>query len=250
MAREYDIVHFHGSSSLDYRKPLFPRGIDDIVYKICDKGIVIHYHGSNVRGTGEPLLHRTFADRRVVSTPDLLQWTGDTEWVPNPVDISDIPHEGVQGQGPPYTICHAPTDREIKGTDSVIGAVKELSRSGYDVHLNLIEGVSRKEALQQLSKADIVVDQLNLGWYGLVSIESLALGKPTCVYIDPDVKPSEFQSPLVNVTQSNLAEKLQWLIDNPEQRQNISSQSRDFVESVHHPEVVTDQINQIYRQIL
>ena len=34
--------------------------------------------------------------------------------------------------------------------------------------------------------ADLVVDQLNVGWYGLFSIEAMALGKPCIVRLDAD----------------------------------------------------------------
>jgi len=250
IAKNYDILHFHVSSSLDYRKPFYPRGIDDPIYQLLGVRVILHYHGSNVRHTGDPLLHQVFADRRLVSTPDLLRWVKNAKWIPNPIDIGNIPHPGVDQNGPPYTVCHAPTNREIKGTDEVIDTVESLRKSGYNIELDLVESVSREEALQRFASADIIVDQLNLGWYGMVSIEALSLGKPTCVYIDSEVVPKDFNSPLVNVNQSNLYDKLQLLIENPEYRQELGKRGRRFVENTHHPKVVAQQVEDVYQQVL
>ena len=42
------------------------------------------------------------------------------------------------------------------------------------------------EALGRLAAADLVVDQLVLGWYGAVAVEAMALGRPVLAYIRED----------------------------------------------------------------
>ena len=47
----------------------------------------------------------------------------------------------------------------------------------------IVEGLRHDEALEHYRDADIVVDQLNAGWYGLFAIECMALGKPVVTFL-------------------------------------------------------------------
>ena len=47
-----------------------------------------------------------------------------------------------------------------------------------------IEGVPNAEARLRYAAADVVVDQLRIGWYGMFAIESMALAKPVVVHLD------------------------------------------------------------------
>ena len=58
--------------------------------------------------------------------------------------------------------------------------------------LELVEGLHHDEAFERYRAADIVVDQLNAGWYGLFAIEAMALGKPVVTFLhDEAVRRSE-----------------------------------------------------------
>ncbi len=54
---------------------------------------------------------------------------------------------------------------------------------GLDADLVLVEGLHHDEAFERYREADIVVDQLNAGWYGLFAIECMALGKPVVTFL-------------------------------------------------------------------
>ena len=88
--------------------------------------------------------------------------------------------------GPRVRIVHAPSKREGKGTQAVLDAIEALQREGAPIDLDLIEGVPHAEARQRYAAADLVIDQVRLGWYGLTSIEAMALGKPVVCHLDPD----------------------------------------------------------------
>src|SRR5256885_16359550 len=93
----------------------------------------------------------------------------------------------------PYTtlfrslrIAHAPSKRAVKGRDDVLAAVDSLRARGAPVELDLIEGVPNREARLRYAAADVVIDQLRVGWYGMLAIESMALAKPVVVYLDDE----------------------------------------------------------------
>src|SRR5262249_9205527 len=51
------------------------------------------------------------------------------------------------------------------------------------VDLEIVEGLHHDEARRRYERADIVVDQLNAGWYGLFANEAMALGKPVVTFL-------------------------------------------------------------------
>ena len=81
-------------------------------------------------------------------------------------------------------IGHAPTHRITKGTDQIIGAVDRLRAKGYKVRLELIEGLEKADALKKYQEIDLFIDQLVIGWYGVVSLEVMALGKPVICFVE------------------------------------------------------------------
>jgi glycosyltransferase involved in cell wall biosynthesis len=83
-------------------------------------------------------------------------------------------------------ILHAPTNREIKGTRHILDAVSRLQADGAEFDFELVEGLARDEAKALLERADVVVDQLLLGWYGGVAVEAMALGTPVIAYLRDD----------------------------------------------------------------
>ena len=77
-ASKYDIVHIH---SLYKLVPL--------VRFLARKPVVLHFHGSEVRGKRWNLtieLAIMLANHVFTSTPDLLSLLPEAEWLPNPVD--------------------------------------------------------------------------------------------------------------------------------------------------------------------
>jgi len=83
-------------------------------------------------------------------------------------------------------VVHAPSNRQAKGTHYVIDAVRRLNQQGFRTELQLVEGLSHSEALIRYARADLVVDQLLVGWYGNFATEAMALGKPVVCYIRPE----------------------------------------------------------------
>lgn len=222
----YDILHFHWNT-------VIPFGLDLPLWKRRGKRIIIHHHGDDVRGKGESPMYSRFADAILVSTPDLLEWSPDAVWIPNPIDLERYPYIGVEEHPGPLRIVHAPSDRAVKGTAYVIEAVDALKREGYDVELVLVENMPYQEAVEQYKKADIVVDQLLVGWYGVFAIECMALGKPVCVYIREELDSYLHTHPFVSTTLNRLREDIQMLVDRITFRRSLSEIGRRFVEQVH-----------------
>ena len=152
-------------------------------------------------------------------------------------------------------VIHAPTDRVIKGTKFLLEAVKRLEDEGVPFDFLLVEGLAHQEALDLYKRADLLVDQLLLGWYGGISVELMAMGKPVICFIHPpDLKPIPKQMreelPVINANPNTIYQVLKdLLIKNKKQLPEIGRRSRAFVEKWHNPLTIAANLKRDYESI-
>jgi hypothetical protein len=81
-----------------------------------------------------------------------------------------------------FTIVHAPSNPQNKGTVKITNAVNSLHKKGYDIRYVLIENRPNEEVRKMLEKADLLVDELwsDTRIAGLAA-EAASLGVPTLV---------------------------------------------------------------------
>jgi glycosyltransferase involved in cell wall biosynthesis len=125
---------------------------------------------------------------------------------------------------------------------------------GLDVELDIVEGLRHDEARRHYERADIVVDQLNAGWYGIFALEAMALGKPVLSYLrDEAVQETEralgVEVPIVGITKETIRDRIAELAGSPDERRRIGASSRAYVEQVHDAEKGADRLIEIYRSL-
>lgn len=227
--RGYDILHFHFNSIL----PLY---LDFFIYKAMGKKIILHYHGDDIRGKSYKKWFCFLADQIFVSTLDLLKYAPKrSKWAPNPIDLNKFSYVGTTNHPDPITIVHAPSHRKSKGTDIIINAVKELQSEGYQINFVLVEGMPPEQAMEIYRTSDIVVDQVNpqIGFYGLVSIENMALGKPVLCSINKEYEYYLHDLPIVSVQPEDLKDRLRVLNEDASLRYSLGKEGRLYVEKYH-----------------
>ncbi len=211
----------------------------------------MHYLGSDIRGKSpSELAYGKKAGAEIVGSYDAIRWVPEAVMIPPGVDLSKIAPVAPSGRKRPVVV-HAPSSRRRKGTDHVLAACAEL-----DVDLRIVEGLHHEEALGHYRDADIVVDQLNAGWYGLFAIECMALGKPVVTFLhDEAVRRTEeaydVRVPIVNATAGTLPDRLAELVAlGADGREEVGRASRAYVEQVHDLERVTDRLVDLYAAVL
>jgi hypothetical protein len=80
-------------------------------------------------------------------------------------------------------VIHAPSHQSAKGTRYVVAAAERLRSEGVDFDFRMVEQLSNADARKIYEEADLVVDQLLVGWYGGLTVECMALGKPVICYV-------------------------------------------------------------------
>jgi glycosyltransferase involved in cell wall biosynthesis len=238
-----DVFHFH------FGLTLVPQSLQFPILRAARKKSVMHYLGSDIRGkTPEQLAYGKKADAEIVGSYDAIRWVPEAEVIPPGVDLAAIEPAPPSDRERPL-IVHAPSSRRRKGTEHVIAAAE-----GLDADLELVEGLRHDEAFERYRAADIVVDQLNAGWYGLFAIEAMALGKPVVTFLHVEaVRRTEeafgTRVPIVSATAETLREALRPLVSDAGRRRELGAASRAYVERVHDIEKVTDRLLALYARL-
>jgi glycosyltransferase involved in cell wall biosynthesis len=238
-----DVFHFY------FGLTLVPQSLQFPILGALRKKSVMHYLGSDIRGkTPEQLAYGRKADAQVVGSYDAIRWVPEAEVIPPGIDLERIEPAPPTDRARPV-ILHAPSSRRRKGTEHVIAAVE-----GLDADLEIVEGLPHDQAFERFKAADIVVDQLNAGWYGLFAIECMALGKPVVTFLhDEAVTRTEaaFSTtvPVLSATAETLRERLRPLVADAAERRRLGAASRAYVELVHDQERVTDRLLDVYARL-
>lgn len=262
-SRQFDIFHFYfgrsllGASLLDVR-PLALLG-KKIFFSFCgcdirDEKATTHNYSVSACANCFPKLcspnrehARAAAERfgrvNFVSTPDLLEFLPRAVLLPQAVDfelVDQIRREPAPRRDPNrFVIVHAPTNRQIKGTRYLLDAVTRLQELHYPVELSLIEKRSHAEALRLYRAADVAVDQLLVGSYGLFAAEMMALGVPTIAYLRPDLRPQYAEAPpLIDAGPMTLEGVLRDCLEGRQDLGPLRAAGEAFARRVHHPEIL------------
>ncbi len=239
-----DVFHFY------FGLTLVPQSLQFPILAALRKKSVFHYLGSDIRGkTPAELAYGKKASAEIVGSYDAIRWVPEAHVIPPGIDLSQIkPAAPPLGRTRPV-ILHAPSSRTKKGTEHVVAAC-----AGLDADLQVVEGLHHDEAFALYRDADIVVDQLNAGWYGLFAIECMALGKPVVTFLhDEAVRRTEeafdTRVPIVSATAETLRETLRPLVADAAERRRVGAASRAYVERVHDVEQIADRLLDVYARL-
>lgn len=173
--------------------------------------------------------------------------------------IGIVPHASVNNiqniffrpeNGRKVLIIHSPTAPVAKGTEFVLKAIEILEHKGIPFEFKLLTNLPNEEYQRILLEADIYVDQLIWGGYGVAAQQALQMGKVVVAYMNPEIlKLFEGDLPVQNATINNLAEVLEKLITNRELREQISTQSLLFYETTHEPGNVAKKMLATYQKL-
>jgi glycosyltransferase involved in cell wall biosynthesis len=265
----FDLFHFH------YGTTLCPDFSDLPEIKGSNKKIIMHHWGNDVRFHEQAKIHNPYVytgdsppnedihdkltkitayiKEAIVQDYEVYDYVKDyyekVHVLPIAIDLTHFkPHfPSLQKERP--LILHAPTNPDFKGTFHIEKIIEKL-KDEYDFEYQRIEKMNHEEVIKLYEHADIIIDQVLCGSYGLLSVESMALGKPVLTYIRPDLVSSfPAELPIVNTNPDNLYEQVKRLLENPKLRRELGVKGRQYVEKFHSHDVVVDQLLEIYSNL-
>lgn len=244
---EADVIHIMQVPTAIRSLPAFRR-----------KPIVVQHHGTYFRNDpkGVSAACRMVRASEVAIDHGLLVKAPRAELLPAVVDLDGMAalREEHYAPGEKVRIFHSPTDRSIKSTEALIGAVDRLS-TAYPVELVLVEGKPWQECLRQkAARADIVFDQVRLG-YGINAIEAWGMGVPVVAGIaDPEARSLMVDEwgalPFIEATEDTIVDALEPLVADETIRAGYGAAGQRHAEQLHSQRAVVERAIAVYDRIL
>jgi len=286
--RDYDVFHFYSGWSLFPGKekscPLFPRYKDLPILRSLGKKIVFYHIGcrdsklrsnfakhdpclcsicrvglsglcSDEETTLRCLMEKRYGHVLINGIPDMSDFDREAVYVPAAIDLDMWrldKNENLSSSGTVKVVQvtgNLESRGDVKGIGYTKRAVEKLKESGYSVELVTIDRVPSRSMPSVIRSADIVVDNLLFGWYGLTAIQAMALGKPVIAYIrEPWLRfhCERFPAPpVIGTHPNNLFETLKELISKQD-LPKIGLQGPRYVSEVHDPLKIGQKLIELY----
>lgn len=267
---QYDLFHFHFGTTLtlDYSDLPF--------FKEANKPLIMHHWGSDVRMHSAALRTNPYAlvkDKNeegitkklklltstikhcIIPDYELYPYVKDyyehVHIVPSVINLTNYQSDtaDVSSKETVPLIVHAPTSPFIKGTKYILKAIEDL-KADYQFDFKLVQGLSHQEAKEIYKKADLIIDQLHIGSYGLFSVEAMALGKPVICWITDEMKshyPKDL--PILSANPDTIKKTLETILKNQDKLTEIGKSSRKYAEKHHDAAINSKLIKDIYMQL-
>jgi len=154
-----------------------------------------------------------------------------------------------------FRIVHAPTNRITKGSNFLINAVERINRKRKIIDLILVENTPYENAIEIYKTADLVIDQLLIGWYGALCVEVMKLGVPVGFFLNdidrkylPSGMFSDLEDAAININPFKIEETILNLIDDKMLLKSKREAGLDYVNKWHSPTHVGSITREVYER--
>lgn len=282
---KFDIYHFNfGKSLIDF--PNYNLDLLDLPFYSRKSEIFVTYNGCDARQKNETInrtslsaCHHDLCYGGVCNTiqiekrkkrniqkfsryarhifalnPDLMHFLPQEKASFLPYTIhswkTDQPVYRKTGDSDTITIVHAPSQPVAKGTPYLVEAVQNLQKKYPEsFEFILVQNVPYQEALKIYQKADLIVDQLLIGWYGAFAVEAMSMGKPVAAFIReedlqfiPDKMADDLAGSIMNISVGTIEEKLEYILENPGTLKKAGENGYKYARKWHDPITIAKEV--------
>jgi glycosyltransferase involved in cell wall biosynthesis len=214
----------HGSELRDPRRhmhrPYSPYAVDDDLTRRMKEAT------ARLRSHLEGLEIPTF-----VTTPDLLQDI-EAEWLPVVVDVPRWANLTEPFTTDEPIILHLPSRGRLKGSEYIDPVLNRLAEDGLIRYLRPEGRVDPSDVPKLVEQADIVIDGIVIGAYGVMSCQALAAGRISIANLS-ELGPLRQECPIVEADPGSLEAVLKELLADRESWAERSAAGREFVSRYH-----------------
>jgi glycosyltransferase involved in cell wall biosynthesis len=210
---------------------------------LCNSGKLDEYKQKSIEKMGRYVKHMWALN------PDLLYFLPKEKSSFLPYSIS---WDGLEPHPPKLEkkmkIVHAPTNRETKGSHYILEALQKIRKTHADViDVRLVENIPHEQALKIYRDADLVIDQILIGWYGGFAVEAMKMGKPVIsriaredLHFVPNKMADDVLETIINAEPHNIYEVLLTCIEDRSFLKRCSEASQEYVHTWHDPKYVAN----------
>lgn len=174
------------------------------------------------------------------STPDLLHHVPGATWLPVVIDVDQWAGLPPIQPGRKPRVLHRPSRSKppIKGSEVIVPVLEDLHRRGIIDYLADPGEVPAARMTALVEDADIVVDQIRTGSYGVAAVEAMAAGRVVVGNLEADVRSFVADPvPIVDATSEDLESVLTALAGDPDRITRLAAEGRQFAATWHSGEV-------------
>lgn len=177
-----------------------------------------------------------------VSTPDLLLDAPAATWLPLTVELEDwrMPAADFSRERP--VVLHLPSRRNppIKGSQFINPVLEKLDRQGK-IRCLRPDMVKHREVRSLVERADIVVDQILTGSYGVAAVEAMAAGRVVVGNVSSEVRALVGDEvPIVDASPASMEATIVRVIEDPSQATEVARRGVDYVTKWHSGEAAAE----------
>jgi len=216
----------------------------------CNSGVLDVYRRQGIRKMQQYVQHIWALN------PDLLYFLPQdkSSFLPYAISLDGIEPVVPKFDNKKLKIVHAPTNREAKGSDYILSAIALLKKTHSDYfEFVIIEKIPHAQAIKLYHEADLVIDQILIGWYGGFAVEVMAMGKPVIARIAqedlhflPPLMAKDVQETVIYADPISIYEVLRHCVEDRQMLQHHAEASINYARKWHHPEYVASLTRQKY----
>ncbi len=251
LLRDADIIILHKPTELNNIDTVSGITLLDFGLKLGKKFAIYHHGEASFRKDPQAVadFQANIEGPRIVVTPDLLEKSPGSVFVPNTIDAYDmryLPSPKVNSGIPEISQCN--TFNWEKDTDFIKDSLEQTPQCKF----KLISNRTWPDCLREKKLSDIGIDHLQ-GYWGLSGLEYAAMGVPCISGID-SFNAAHIRKffktesiPFVQVTRETFLPKLRNLLNNEEMRRGMGEYHRELMLHIWRPAYIAEKITEIYQ---
>ncbi|MEP7035904.1 MAG: hypothetical protein ABI934_09970 [Actinomycetota bacterium] len=168
-----------------------------------------------------------------VSTPDLLDDVPHARWLPVVVDDEDLVPAPPPFQRDVPVVLHLPSSPRLKGTTVIDAVGQRLADEGL-IEFRSLRDVPASSTAELIRDADVVVDHIVIGNYGVLACQAMAAGRLTVGHIHQRVRRRVGRPvPVLEATPLTLESVLRAALADPAATAPMAASGPQFVRDLH-----------------
>jgi hypothetical protein len=190
---------------------------------------------------------RDFADRTLVTTPDMNDFLPEAAHFP--FFAPDMPEPAVPSPraGRPFRIVHVSNQPGIEGTAEIEAAIARLKSEGRDIEFRWLRNMPHDEVLRSIAASDLAVGKMKMGYYANAQIETMACGIPTITHVRDEFMTDQLRaSGFIFSTLPDLARTIAFYLDHPDQLEAKRRLARASILKLHDNDELAARLIGIY----
>lgn len=168
-----------------------------------------------------------------VSTPDLLDDVPHARWLPVVVDDEDFVPAPPPFQSIVPVVLHLPSSPRLKGTATIDAIGARLADEGL-IEYRSLRDVPASSIPELIRDADVVIDHIVIGNYGVLACQAMAAGRLTVGHIHERVRRRVGRPvPVLEATPLTLEAVLRSALADPTTIAGLAASGPGFVRDLH-----------------